>query len=368
MRGRWPTGSMSNFSLLLPPLSRVPPLACLPSERGPLPSLPPRAPLSPLSSVPRRAPHFLDLFLDLFPYLYLDLFQRSYRSSSSSPSTLPARPPPGLGGGSWRSPPERERYVRVRPAGAGRGTLASGGGRRGARGAGMAGGGGTMWKVGGPAAAEVRAGPGGERTRALPPGAAVRAAAAAGAEEGWLALAGPGGGFVRAADVQPLPPAQFRVAHKAVMVRQGASLSAKVVEIRKEGDALPVEGHLDGWLKVCPGEACGSFGWVLQQHPEYGVLMRHVQGDVPTFASPAALEARLGATPAAVFGEKPSQRVTEEMQLLLDSLKRDIATKETRAREKEVRMGREVDTLRKGLMAGSGDMSATGFYVGGEPI
>ena len=72
----------------------------------------------------------------------------------------------------------------------------------------------------------------------------------------------------------------------------------------------------------------------LQQHPEYGVLMRHVQGDVPTFASPAALEARLGATPAAVFGEKPSQRVTEEMQLLLDSLKRDIATKETRAREK----------------------------------
>jgi len=225
-----------------------------------------------------------------------------------------------------------------------------------------------MWKVGGPAAAEVRAGPGGERTRALPPGAAVRAAAAAGAEEGWLALAGPGGGFVRAADVQPLPPAQFRVAHKAVMVRQGASLSAKVVEIRKEGDALPVEGHLDGWLKVCPGEACGSFGWVLQQHPEYGVLMRHVQGDVPTFASPAALEARLGATPAAVFGEKPSQRVTEEMQLLLDSLKRDIATKETRAREKEVRMGREVDTLRKGLMAGSGDMSATGFYVGGEPI
>merc|ERR1719174_2832708 len=158
-----------------------------------------------------------------------------------------------------------------------------------------------------------------------------------------LALAGPGGDFVRASDVQPLPPAQFRVAHKAVMVRQGASLSAKVVEIRKEGDALPVEGHLDGWLKVCPGEACGSFGWVLQQHPEYGVLMRHVQGEVPTFASPAALEARLGATPAAVFGEKPSQRMTEE----------------TRAREKEVRMGREVDSLRKGLMAGSGEMSAT---------
>ena len=352
MRGRWPTGSMSNFFLLLPPLSRVPPLACLPSERGPLPSLPPRAPLSPLSRPP-RAPHLLAAFVSLLLLLLLD-----------SPRASPPRPR----GGSWRSPPERERYVRVRPAGAGRGTLASGGGRRGARGAGMAGGGGTMWKVGGPAAAEVRAGPGGERTRALPPGAAVRAAAAAGAEEGWLALAGPGGGFVRAADVQPLPPAQFRVAHKAVMVRQGASLSAKVVEIRKEGDALPVEGHLDGWLKVCPGEACGSFGWVLQQHPEYGVLMRHVQGDVPTFASPAALEARLGATPAAVFGEKPSQRVTEEMQLLLDSLKRDIATKETRAREKEVRMGREVDTLRKGLMAGSGDMSATGFYVGGEPI
>ena len=70
---------------------------------------------------------------------------------------------------------------------------------------------------------------------------------------------------------------------------------------------------------------------------------------------------------AAVFGEKPSQRMVEEMQLLLDNVKRDIAVKENRAREKEVQMGRQVETLRKGLMAGSGDMSATGFYVGGEP-
>jgi len=227
-----------------------------------------------------------------------------------------------------------------------------------------------MWKVGAAAAAEVRAGgPGGERVRALPPGAVVRAEGGGAGEEGWLKLTGAaaGGAVVRASELQPLAPAQFRVAHKAVMVRQKASLSSKVVEIRKEGDVLPVEGHLDGWLKVCPGEACGSFGWVLLQHPEYGVLMRHVQGEVPTFASPAAVEGRLGATPAAVFGEKPSQRMVEEMQLLLDNVKRDIAVKENRAREKEVQMGRQVETLRKGLMAGSGDMSATGFYVGGEP-
>ena len=71
---------------------------------------------------------------------------------------------------------------------------------------------------------------------------------------------------------------------------------------------------------------------------------------------------------AAVTAVEMAEELEEEMQLLLDSVKRDIATKETRAREKEVRMGREVDSLRKGLMAGSGEMSATGFYVGGEPI
>ena len=211
--------------------------------------------------------------------------------------------------------------------------------------------------------------------RVLQPGHVFRGRSAPGSD--WIeVLARPGaeGGWVNPRAYDRVSTvvhevAKFRVAHKAVMVRASASLSAKVKEIKKQGDVLAVEGHLDGWLKVVPGESCGSSGWCLLKHPEYGVLVQHSTGQVPTFSGSDCLTGHLDATPPVIYGDnRHAGGVAEEMKAALSSVRKQIAEREDKAAAAGERMHRESEVLRKGLMAGSGQMSKSGFYVGGEPV
>lgn len=142
------------------------------------------------------------------------------------------------------------------------------------------------------------------------PGLVIRGIATdEGAEHDWVRLAS-GEGYVLANHptdgklLETLEPATFKVAHKAVLVRREPSTSSKVLQIKKEGDLLLVDGHLEGWLKVhgvAQDEESSSplaLGWVMIHHQTYGKLVQYLKGEVPTFGDDCAQDGSISATPS----------------------------------------------------------------------
>jgi len=195
--------------------------------------------------------------------------------------------------------------------------------------------------------------------------------------EGYVLLEHPTDGTF----LQALEPASFKVAHKALLVRKEASTSASVLQIKKEGDTLLVDGHLEGWLKVhslkqaspdadsdMPGSAGGlveASGWVMIQHPTYGKLVQYLRGNVPTFTDPLAFEGAMDATPSSVYTGKAADPLTERMKLELDKMRGVVREKETASDQ-----SRDVnfDLIRRGLMSNAGQSSSHSFCVEGNPL
>ena len=177
----------------------------------------------------------------------------------------------------------------------------------------------------------------------------------------------------------PLSPALFKVAHKTVLVRAHATTSAKVLKIKKEGDDLLVDGHLEGWLKVhglpsssprdqqdgSQDPSAAALGWVLITHQAYGKLCQHMEGEVPTFADERALEGSMD-TPRSVYTGKQADPLTERLKLELAQMRTEVGEREQKALSST--MADNYDVVRRGLMSNAGQAASGSFCVGGDPL
>ncbi|QDZ20151.1 hypothetical protein HOP50_03g26700 [Chloropicon primus] len=219
------------------------------------------------------------------------------------------------------------------------------------------------------------------------PGHVVRAipVLGRGVESEWVKMTS-GEGYVLAAHptegqaLEALQPSTFKVVHKTVLVRTEASTSSKVLQIRKEGDLLLVDGHLEGWLKVhnvsqeneaeakSLGEADplrSAVGWVMVTHSTYGKLVQYLKGEIPTFSDPSAQEGSMK-TPSSVYTGKAADPLTERLKLELDQMRMAVQEREKQA--SRVDGDDNLDLMRRGLMANAGQSASGSFCIGGNPV
>eukprot|EP00216_Chloropicon_sp_CCMP2111_P002508 CAMPEP_0198235604 /NCGR_PEP_ID=MMETSP1446-20131203/1489_1 /TAXON_ID=1461542 ORGANISM="Unidentified sp, Strain CCMP2111" /NCGR_SAMPLE_ID=MMETSP1446 /ASSEMBLY_ACC=CAM_ASM_001112 /LENGTH=263 /DNA_ID=CAMNT_0043916875 /DNA_START=115 /DNA_END=906 /DNA_ORIENTATION=+ len=204
-----------------------------------------------------------------------------------------------------------------------------------------------------------------------PPGTVVLASAPVEGNSGWIKLSSNGGWMllqhpVDGSFMEEMKPATFKVVHKAVLIRKHANTSAAVLQIKREGEVVQVEGHLEGWLRVKMGP--GHSAWALTSHETYGKLLQYVDGEIPTFNGEDALEGTLEATPSSVYTGRATNALTEELRNQLGALRTQVADQENEESKRNDEVVRNYEVVRRGLMANAGQSSSSGFCVGGNPL